>query len=143
MINTVLDISKLRSIICLVFQGKLLKIDRILKNTGIHKKSCWVSYWKNGKRWSTFISKLELQLAFWQWLNTIKILELSHNDRLNLGWAIYIILNPGDVVFKGSHPSMGVVVEKRLLPKSNYPEILIDWSGIEPCWESAVWLEVF
>ncbi|MGL5807939.1 MAG: hypothetical protein ACRC2R_26545 [Xenococcaceae cyanobacterium] len=143
MINTVLDISKLRSIICLIFQSKLLRIDRILKNTGIHKKSCWVSYWKNGKRWSTFVSKQELQLAFWRWLNTIKILELDRNDRLHLGWAIYIILKPGDVVFKGSHPSMGLVVEKRLLSESKYPEILVDWGGIEPCWEAAVWLEAF
>jgi hypothetical protein len=143
MINRVLDISQLKKVITLVFRGKALKIDRILKNTGIHKKSCWVCYFnEKGDRWSTFISKADLQKAFWEWFFTIRKLELNYRDKLNLSWAIYIILKPGDAVFKSSGSNMGVVVEKRLTPKTKYPEILVEWGNVVR-WESAIALEIF
>jgi hypothetical protein len=143
MINRVLDIAQLKAVITLIFRGKALKIDRILKDTGIHKKSCWVSYWNEaGDRWSTFISKADLQKAFWEWFSTIRSLELNHNDQLHLGWAIYLILQPGDGVFRSSGSKMGVVVEKRLTPKTKYPEILVEWEDFVR-WEKAIALEVF
>jgi hypothetical protein len=143
MINPLLDITQLRSIITLIFRGKALKIDRILKNTGIHKKSCWVSYWNDrGQRWSTFISKADLQKAFWQWFNTIRILQLSHNEQLHIGRAIYTILQPGDAVFKSTSLNMGVVVKKRLASITKYPEILVEWGNLLR-WEKAISLEVF
>jgi hypothetical protein len=143
MINRVLDIEQLKKIITLVFRGKSLRIDRIIKDTGIHKKSCWVSYWnEKGERWSTFISKADLQKAFWEWFSTIRILDLNHNEKLHLGWAKYIIIQTGDAVFKSLSNKMGVVVDKRLTPVSKYAEILVEWENkIE--WERAVWLEVF
>jgi hypothetical protein len=141
MINRVLDISQLKAVITLIFRGKALKIDRILKNTGIHKKSCWVCYFnEKGDRWSTFISKADLQKAFWEWFLTIRLLELNDNDRLHLGRAIYIILKPGDAVFKSSGSKMGIVVEKRLTPKTNYPEILVEWGDLVR-WERAIALQ--
>jgi hypothetical protein len=143
MINRVLDISQLKAVITLIFRGKALRIDRIIKDTGIHKKSCWVSYWnEKGERWSTFISKIDLQNAFWHWFLTIRKLELNRNDRLHLGSAIYMILKPGDAVFRSTGSKMGVVVEKRFTPKTNYPEILVEW-GDCLMWEEAIALEVF
>lgn len=143
MINSVLDLAQLKAVITLIFRGKTLKIDRILKDTGIHKKSCWVSYWNDrGQRWSTFISKAELQRAFWEWFSTIRILDLNHNDQLHLGWAVYLILQPGDAVFKSKSSHMGTVVEKRLIPRTKYPEILVEWGNLVR-WEKAIWLEVF
>jgi hypothetical protein len=140
MINRVLDISQLKAVITLIFRGKALKIDRILKDTGIHKKSCWVSYWnEKGDRWSTFISKLDLQKAFWEWFSTIRKLELNRDDKLHLGWAVYMILQPGDAVFKSTGSKMGVVVEKRF---TMYPEILVEWGNFIR-WEGAIALEVF
>lgn len=143
MINRVLDIAQLKAVITLIFRGKALKIARILKDTGIHKKSCWVCYWnEKGDRWSTFISKADLQKAFWEWFSTIRSLELNHNDQLHLGWAVYIILQPGDAVFRSSGSKMGVVIEKRLTSKTKYPEILVEWGDFVR-WEKAIALEVF
>jgi hypothetical protein len=143
MINSVLNLAQLKSVITLIFRGKALKIERILKDTGIHRKSCWVCYWnEKGERWSTFISKADLQKAFWEWFYTIRMLELTRNDKLNLSSAIYIILQPGDAVFKSSGSSMGVVVEKRFTPKNKYPEILVEWGEVIK-WEGAIALEVF
>jgi hypothetical protein len=143
MINRVLDIEQLTKVITLIFRGKSLKIDRIIKNTGIHKKSCWVSYWnEKGERWSTFISKADLQKAFWEWLSTIQILNLNCNEQIHLGWAKYIIIQVGDVVFKSLSNKMGVVIDKRLTTVGKYAEILVEW-GDSTKWERALWLEVF
>jgi hypothetical protein len=94
MINRVLDIEQLKKVITLIFRGKSLKIDRIIKNTGIHKKSCWVSYWnEKGERWSTFISKADLQKAFWEWLSTIRILNLNQAlHHCGMTWGFFLSL---------------------------------------------------
>jgi hypothetical protein len=143
MINPVLDIAQLRSIIVLIFRDTALKFDRILKNTGKYGKSCWVSYWNGDRRWSTFISKLELQKAFWRWLCFIRVYELDDRKKSNIGSAIHMILQPGDPVFKKRIDSMGTVLAKRILPEIDRQEILVHWGKFGLRWESAVYLETF
>ncbi|MGL5872657.1 MAG: hypothetical protein ACRC2R_09870 [Xenococcaceae cyanobacterium] len=143
MITRFFNYSQLKNIIAIVFKGKTLLVERINKHAGTHQKSCWVSYInKHGRRWSTFISIRELNRAFWQWLTTIKKMELTHNEKFLLGWAIFTILKPGDAVFKGVSNNLGVVVNKRIEEGTRYAEVLVDW-GNEAIWERATWLEVF
>lgn len=142
MITRFFNYTQLKDIIVIIFRGKTLLVERINKEAGVHHKSCWVSYInKYGRRWSTFIAIRELNYAFWQWLCTTKKMDLTHNELFLIGWAIFTILKPGDVVFKGN-VALGVVVSKRVAPYTKYAEVLIDWGGDE-VWERACHLEVF
>lgn len=126
MINRQVSEDQLRSLVRFLFKnGESVSLIRILKQTG-RNKICWVHIDNGFFRRATFISFADLNIAFWRWLNQLKVMKLALGDRLNIANAVWELLSIGDRVYKREDNRLGVVVNKAR-KELDYPVLFVDW----------------
>lgn len=142
MINKTLFLKQLKDIFLLLFRQGAARIVRIIKECG-RSRVPWVlleNRW--GQRRATFVAFRELNRAFLEYLTTLDRLKLRFDEKLVLDRAMYILLQPGYIVFKLGKNTFGVVVEKLLSP-GKLPTVWIDWGNGVPFPEQPSLLEIF
>ena len=139
-LNRLLFNDQLKQVLIVLIEGKPVRILRHIAKCG-RSQVVWIYLQCGISRRATFISRQELNLAFFRWLNRQDITNTRSDYKKRISWVIWHFLKPGDLVFHQCRSEAGTVVSK-YKDRQHLPWIKVDW-GKGLCQEQPCYLESF